>query len=90
MDFNVYLLFQIAYRIARDQFADRLRELFLVLSDDEPVPLPQLEARRLSLDPRTRERQAGRKHHREADSMSNESSSNPKKPDQTRSSEKRK
>ena len=85
-------LFQIAYRIARSQFEGRLREVFLVLDDDEPRPEPHLEARRLSLDPprdpRTREQ--GRKHPRDADSMSVGSASNPKKPDQSRSSEKRK
>ena len=92
---SVYFL-QIAYRIARDQFSGRLKELFLVLSDDEPRPVPSLTARRLSLDPVTdprregRDRQAGRKHHREPDSMSVESASNPKKPDQTKSGEKKK
>ena len=87
-------MLQIAYRIARDQFQGQLRELFLVLNDDEPQPDSQLEARRLSLDPvqdpRTRSREAGRKHPREQDAMSVESVSNPKKPDQTRSHEKRK
>ena len=57
-----------------------------MLSDDEPRPEPQLEARRLSLDPRKQ----GRKHRRDDDSMSVESTSHSKKPDQTRSSEKRK
>ena len=100
--FNVSFisLLKIAYKIAREQFAGRLRETFLVMSDDEPRPAPQLEARRLSLepaaalqDPRTDQRnrrEKTRKHPRESDSMSVESSSNPKKADQTRSAEKRK
>ena len=87
------VILQIAYRIARDQFPERLRETFLVLSDDEPRPEPQLEARRLSLDPPRDprpERSQGRKHPRDQDSMSVDSASNAKKPDQSKSGEKRK
>ena len=79
---------QIAYKIAREQFPNRLRETFLVLTDNPRPDLP-IEARRLSLDPRDR-REAGKKHRRESDSMSVGSVSNSKKPDQSRSSEKRK
>ena len=93
----MFLILQIAYRIARDQFAGRLKETFLVLADDGPRPdqVPQLEARRLSLepgvqDPRRDRRERNRKHPRESDSMSVDSASNAKKADQTRSSEKRK
>ena len=87
--------FQIAYRIAREQFSGRLRETFLVLNDDEPKPVDQPEASGLSLhpvhhravtDPRNRDR--GRKHGRGSDSMSVES--NAKKPDQSCSAEKNK
>ena len=93
-----FFLFKIAYKIAREQFSGRLRETFLVLSDDEPRPAPQLEARRLSLEPRLQDprgdqrgrRDKSRKHPRESDSMSIESSSNPKKADQSSSAEKRK
>ena len=79
--------FQIAYQIARDQFAGRLRETFLILSDDEPRPVavPSQETNRLSLDPR---RDRGSKHRRESDSMSVGSSSNPKRADQASSAEK--
>ena len=69
--------------------------MFLVMSDDEPHPgpKPQLEARRLSLepvrDPRVSERSQGRKHRRDPDSVSMESVG-AKKPDQSRSAEKRK
>ena len=81
---------QIAYKIARDQFPGKLRETFLVLSDSEPKPSPDLGARSLSLEARPRDpRDRGRKHHRESDSMSVGSSS-AKKPDKTRSAEKRK
>ena len=92
---NILCIFQIAYRIARDQFPERLRETFLVLSDDEPQPEPRLEARRLSLDP-PRDPRGGRGGHsrkrdqRDQDSMSVDSASNAKKPDQSRSVEKRK
>ena len=81
---------QIAYKIAREQFPNRLRETFLVLNDDEPKPV-QMDARRLSLEPANdlTSRQS-RKHRRDPDSMSVESGSHPKKPDQTRSTEKRK
>ena len=94
MLFDSIVWFQIAYRIARDQFPGLLSQTFLVLSDDEPQPV-QLGARRLSLDPvgdpRTNRRDRGsRKHPRDPDSMSVESSSNPKKPDQTKSAEKKK
>ena len=99
---RIFLLFsfqfvplQIAYRIARDQFNGRLQELFLVLSDDEPQPV-NIEARRLSLDhprdprPSGSSREVGHKHRRDPDSMSVDSATNPKKPDQSRSTEKRK
>ena len=65
----------------------------MVLSDDEPQPEPQFEARRLSLEPARDPRSGrvpGRKHPRDADEMSVGSASNPKKPDQLSSGEKRK
>lgn len=74
--------FQIAYKIAREQFSTRLRETFLVLSDDEPRP----EASQLSLEPLGDPRRAGRKHPRESDSMSTDSYA--KKADKSRSAEK--
>ena len=76
--------FQIAYQIARSQFRGKLRELFLVLSDDEPRPVPALEARRLSLDPR---RDRGSKHPRTSDSSVG-SGSGAKRADKTASAEK--
>ena len=60
-----------------------------MLSDDEPRPVSSLTARRLSLEPVADPRRAGPKHQREQDSMSVDSSSNPKKPDQTKSGEKK-
>ena len=86
---------QISYRIARDQFSSRLRETFLVLDDDEPRPAVQLEATGLSLqpsvsDPRPGGREPGQKHRRDTDSMSVGSTASAKKPDRTRSSEKKK
>ena len=85
------IILQIAYRIARDQFPERLRETFLVLSDDEPRQEAPLEARRLSLDPpRDPRSDRSRRRQREQDSMSVDSASNAKKPDQTKSGEKRK
>ena len=82
---------QISYRVAREQFSNRLRETFLVLDDDEPRPVAQLEAGGLSLrDPRPGGREPGQKHRRESDSMSVSSNASAKKQDRTRSSEKRK
>ena len=88
---------QIAYQIARAQFPNRLRETFLVLSDDEPRPPPALEARRLSLEPRVQDPRVqesrpdrGAKHRREPDSMSVDSASIAKRADQSRSAEKSK
>ena len=93
------VMLQIAYRLSGDQFRGRLKETFLVLSDETtPGADPAPEARRLSLDPvvQPRDPRSGastrsnaRKHQRESDSMSVDSSYS-KKPDQTRSSEKRK
>ena len=83
------MFLQIAYKIARDQFHGKLRETFLVLSDDEPKPDQDLGARRLSLDPRPeRSRDRGRKHPRDSDTMSVDSFA--KKPDKSKSAEKRK
>ena len=68
-----------------------MRETFLVLEDDVPLQEPGLAARRLSLEPRVvdpRRDAPSRKHLRSDTSM--ESSSNPKKADQTRSAEKSK
>ena len=96
-DVIVFSFLQIPYKLARDQFADRLHETFLVLTDDAPPADidPSPAARRLSLstpvhDPRPGGHSRGRKHHRESDSMSTDSASNPKKVDQTKSVEKRK
>ena len=94
----LFLCFQIAYKIAREQFSGRLQETFLVLSDDPSSSssiAPQSVARRLSLeqqvqDPRSGSREASRKHPRGSDSASSDSSVIAKRPDQTRSSEKRK
>ena len=82
---------QIAYKLAREQFAGRLSETFLVLADDEPRQESQAEVSHShheghSRDPR-RDREAGRKHPR-ADSMSVDSQTNSKKPDQSKSAEK--
>ena len=77
---------QIAYRIAREQFKDRLNETFLVLTDDQPKAGPSLEARGLSLEDPRRDR----RRRRESDTMSVESGTIAKKPDQTRSAEKQK
>lgn len=86
----VLLVFQIAYSIARAQFSGRLKETFLVLSDDEPRPVDQPEASGLSLQPQRHPvdpRSHGKKHSRGSDSMS--VGSNAKKPDQTKSAEKK-
>ena len=79
---------QIAYKIAREQLPGRLRETFLVLSDDEPRPVGRLEASGVSLETVRRDR--GQKHRRGSESMSVDTAVNAKKPDKTRSSEKRK
>ena len=83
----LFILLQIAYQIARQQFSNRLKETFLVLSDDEPRPEPQLEARRLSLEHKVQDPRRGLKR-RDQDEMSVESSSNAKKTDKTKSAEK--
>ena len=86
----LWICFQIAYKLAREQFAGRMKETFLVLEDDSPTPEPALAARRLSLESVADPRRDGasRKHLRSDSSM--ESSSNPKKADQSRSTEKSK
>ena len=83
--FLYFVIFQIAYKIAREQFSGRLRETFLVLSDEEPKLIQQPEASQLTLqDPRRN----ARKHPRDSDSMSVDSHA--KKADKTRSAEKHK
>ena len=86
-------MLQIAYKLAREQFKDRLNETFLVLYDDEPQQEgPHPEARRLSLDQRVVDprREAGSRKHPRDDAISVESESNPKKADKSRSTEKNK
>jgi hypothetical protein len=70
-----------------------MRETFLVLNDDEARPDQDLEARRLSLEPAASQdpgRERGNKHRRDSDEMSVGSESTSKRPDKTKSSEKRK
>ena len=55
--FFVCSSFQIAYQIARSQFSGRLKETFLVMSDDEPRPVVQPEASRMSLEERVKDRE---------------------------------
>ena len=84
-----FFFFKIAYKIAREGFSGRLKETFLVLSDDEPRPASSqvgasgLDRSRLQ-DPRR-----GQKHQLNDDAMSVESGA-AKKQDQTRSNEKNK
>lgn len=77
---------QIAYQIVREGFSGRLRETFLVLSDDEPRPEPQAEGGEPS---GAQDSRRGQKHHMEVDDEeASVPTVAPKKPDQTRSHEK--
>ena len=81
--------FQIEYKIARGGFSGRLKETFLVLSDDEARAPEPPEAGSLSLGARLRDprRDRGQKNPRAAsDTMSVDSQA--KRADKTRSGEK--
>ena len=86
--FFFFFSLQIAYQIAREGFSGKLKEMFLVLSDDEPRPA-EAEGGAHGGDPTRPQDRRGQKHRMEVDDDdASVHSVAPKKPDQTRSNEK--
>ena len=82
-----FVVFQFAYRTASTKFPGKLAELFLVLSDDHPVPSDPAVGVGAS-GPISQSR--SRKHRLDDDQMSVESTGESKRPDVSTSAEKNK